>query len=158
MLCWVLRCLLQDSISIPGPSCVGAVGALTAAQGGFPSCAHTQKRWVRLSPTTSSAEVPEVTSGLNLPFVLKHLWSWPELEEIFVEVSYCPSGAFAGCDDIPLRTLPCVLCGSMLLHPHPHWALFQWLVNDCPFLQSQIQPLVLHTVVRQSRAQVLARQ
>lgn len=95
----------------------------------------------------SSAEVPEVTSGLSLPFVLKHLWvlvwSWPELEEIFVEVSYCPSGALAGCDDIPLKTLPRVWCGSMLLHPHPDWALFQQLVNDCPFLQSHIQPLVL---------------
>lgn len=86
-------------------------------------------RWVRLSPTTSSAEVPQVTSGLNLPFILKRLWvlvwSRPELEEIFVEVSYCPSGALAGCDDIPLKTLPRVLCGFMLLHPHPDWALFQ---------------------------------
>lgn len=116
---------------------------------------------MRLSPT-SSAEVPEVTSGLNLPFVLKHLWvlvwSQPELEEIFVEVSYCPSGTLAGCDDIPLKTLPRVLCGSMLLHPHPDWALFQYLVNDGPFLQSQIQPLVVQTLVRQSRAQVLSRQ
>lgn len=146
----------------PWAKLCGCSGALTAAQGGFPSCAHTQKRWIRLSPTTSSAEVPEVTSGLNLPFVLKHLWvlvwSRPELEEVFVEVSYYPSGAFAGRDDIPLRTLPRVLCGSMLLHPHPHWALFQWLVNDCPFLQSQIQPLVVHPVVRQGRAQVLSRQ
>lgn len=158
MLCWVLRCLLQDSISIPGTT----VGPLTATQGEFPCCAYTQTRWVRLSPTTSSAEVPGVTSGLNLPFILKHLWvlmwSRPELEEIFVEVSYCPCGALAGRDDIPLKTLPRVLCGSMLLHPHPHWALFQGLVNDCPFLQSQIQPLVVQTLVRQSRAQVLSRQ
>lgn len=113
----------------PWDSCVDAVGLLTAPQGEFPSCAYTQTRWVRLSPTTSSAEVPEVTSGLNLPFVLKHLWvlvwSWPELEEAFVEVSYCPRGALAGLDDIPLKTLPRVLCGSMLLHPHPDWALFQ---------------------------------
>lgn len=109
--------------------CTRAVGPLTAAQGEFPRYAYTQMRWVRLSPPTSSAEVPEVTSGLNLSFVLKHLWvllwSQPELEEIFVEVSCCPSGALAGCDDIPLKTLPRVLCGSMLLHPHPDWALFQ---------------------------------
>lgn len=129
MLCWVLRYLLQDSISIHGTSCVDAVAPLTAAQGEFHSCAYWQTRWVRLSPTISTAEVPEVTSGLNLAFVLKNLWvlvwSWPELEEIFVEVSYCPSGTLAGCDDIPLKTLPCVLCGSMLLHPHPDWASFQ---------------------------------
>lgn len=129
MPCWVLRCLLQDSVSVPGTSCVDAVSPLTATQGEFPSCTYTQMRWVRLSPTTSSAEVPEVTSGLNLPCVLKHLWvlvwSRPELEEISVEVSYCPSGVLAGCDDIPLKTLPRVLCGSMLLHPHPDWALFQ---------------------------------
>lgn len=116
MLCWVLRCLLQDSNSIPGTSCVDALGPLTATQGEFPSCAYTQMRWVKLNPTTSSAEVPEITSGLNLPFVLKHLWVlvWarPELEEIFVEVSYCPSGALAGCDDIPLKTLPGVLCAA----------------------------------------------
>lgn len=77
----------------------------------------------------SSAEVPEVTSGLNLHFALKYLWvlvwSWPELEEIYVEVSHSPSGALAGCDDILFKTLHRVLCHSMLLHRHPDQAVFQ---------------------------------
>lgn len=77
----------------------------------------------------SSAEVPEVTSGLNLHFALEFLrvlvWSQLELEEIYVEVSHCPSGALAGCDDILHKILHRVLCRSTLLHPHPDQAVFQ---------------------------------
>lgn len=86
-------------------------------------------RWIRPSPTVSSAEVPEVTSGLNLHFALKYLrvlvWSQPELEDIYVEVSHCPSGALAGCDDVLHKTLHRVLCRAALLHPHPDRAVFQ---------------------------------
>lgn len=143
----VLGAEVQDSISIPGTSCVRAVGPLTATQGAFPSCAYTQMRWVRLSPTTKLCWSPwgYIWAGFAL-CIEASLGSCVVMARTgrnFVEVSYCPSGALAGCDDIPLKTLPRVLCGSMLLHPHPDWALFQQLVNDCPFLQSQIQPSVL---------------
>jgi len=112
---------LQDSIDTPVTSCVYAAGPLAVIRGEFLSYAYTQMRWVRLSPTVSSAEVPEVTSGLHLHFALKYLWvlvwSQPELKEIYVEVSHCPSGALAGCNEILPKTLHRVFCCSMLLHP-----------------------------------------
>lgn len=84
-----------------------------------------QTRWVRLSPTTSPWGYIWAEFAFCIEASLGSCVVMARTGRIFVEVSYCPSGALAGCDDIPLKTLPRVLCGSMLLHPHPDWALFQ---------------------------------
>lgn len=41
MPCWMLRCLLQDSVGIPVTSCAYAVDPLAVTQGEFLSCAYT---------------------------------------------------------------------------------------------------------------------